>query len=325
MRSKQWTAFVLPVALCIIASSGSAQGKGKGYGEAKPQRSQSRAENKPQRAKPDQDRGRERAARAQERSDDRRAEKLTGRENARAQREQREAGGDVERVKIDRPGRNRFVRVIAINDVRPNVRRFVVSNRLREIVVGGAVAHAFLRGVDDDALVIAPTDRVVLLRNKKGDVLVDLDDDRARSLGAWRVVALDDRVREGAPSFCRSGAGHPVWGRQWCIDKGFGLGVERDLRWGKAIDPDRIIFRETTEQQLTREVLRQVLGDVAFNRLAVHAITLGLVDPLTGLWLGEATGPRVLVINSGNRPIAEVIDVNRDNRAETVFVALRPW
>ena len=26
------------------------------------------------------------------------------------------------------------------------------------------------------------------------------------------------------PSFCRSGAGHPVHGREWCVNKGFALG-----------------------------------------------------------------------------------------------------
>ena len=37
-----------------------------------------------------------------------------------------------------------------------------------------------------------------------------------------------------SPSFCRSGAGHPVHGRAWCIDKGFGLGrsyVRHDDYW----------------------------------------------------------------------------------------------
>lgn len=30
--------------------------------------------------------------------------------------------------------------------------------------------------------------------------------------------------RNAGPSFCRSGAGHPVHGRQWCLDKGWGVG-----------------------------------------------------------------------------------------------------
>jgi hypothetical protein len=31
--------------------------------------------------------------------------------------------------------------------------------------------------------------------------------------------------REGIPAFCRTGEGHPVFGRRWCIEKGFGLGA----------------------------------------------------------------------------------------------------
>lgn len=44
------------------------------------------------------------------------------------------------------------------------------------------------------------------------------------------VIVLDDdlfggqRRRGRGPSFCRSGAGHPVHGRRWCLRKGFGLG-----------------------------------------------------------------------------------------------------
>lgn len=44
------------------------------------------------------------------------------------------------------------------------------------------------------------------------------------------VIVLDDDLFRGqnrrgrGPSFCRSGAGHPVHGRRWCLRKGFGLG-----------------------------------------------------------------------------------------------------
>lgn len=47
------------------------------------------------------------------------------------------------------------------------------------------------------------------------------------------VIVLDDdflgsqRRRGRGPAFCRSGAGHPVHGRRWCVQKGFGLG--RDI------------------------------------------------------------------------------------------------
>jgi hypothetical protein len=209
----------------------------------------------------------------------------------------------------------------------------VASNRFSERVAGAAIAHAFARGIDDDRLVVSPRAQLVLVRNRSGDVLLELDDDRARTMGAWKVVPVVSELRDGSPSFCRSGAGHPVWGRQWCLDKGFGLGMDNDFRWGRTVDPRDviirrpadIIIREDPATALTREVLQRVLGDAAFNRLAVHAITLGLVEPLTGVWLGESTGPRVLLVQSGEVPVAEVVDVNRDGTTDALYVALRPW
>jgi hypothetical protein len=58
-------------------------------------------------------------------------------------------------------------------------------------------------------------------------------------------------VRQGSgkngngPEFCRNGRGHPVYGRQWCRDKGWGLGDGRvvrsddDVIWGGDRYPDR--------------------------------------------------------------------------------------
>jgi hypothetical protein len=158
-------------------------------------------------------------------------------------------------------------------------------------------------------------------------MLLDLDEQKARNLGAWRVVALDDRdMRDGAPAFCRSGAGHPVWGRQWCLDKGFGLGVDADRRWGRAVELEDIVFRRRgTSGDLTRDVLATVLGDIVVSRLAAHAITLGLVEPLVGRWVDEPAGRRVLLVNSGAVPVAEIVDTDRDDRAEILLVALKPW
>lgn len=45
-----------------------------------------------------------------------------------------------------------------------------------------------------------------------------------------RVIVLDRDdfawfpVRNDGPAFCRSGAGHPVWGIQWCLNKGYSVG-----------------------------------------------------------------------------------------------------
>src|SRR5437667_134628 len=71
----------------------------------------------------------------------------------------------------------------------------------------------------------------------------------------------------------------------------------------------------------TQVLLRTRKGD----RLALHDVTLGYTDPLTGVWHSEATGPDVLFVNSGNSPIAELVDTNRDGRPELMLVALRPW
>jgi hypothetical protein len=221
---------------------------------------------------------------------------------------------------------SRFSRDLRPSEVRPPARRFVASNRAAEFVTGGAVAYAFARGAPDNALLITPAGRDVSVRNRKGDLLLALDDDRARDLGVWQVSPLNDRVKEGSPAFCRSGQGHPVWGRQWCLDKGFGLGADRDVRWGTTRSiGDIILGRQTRSGILTRDALLSLLGPVAFDRLALHALTLGYTDPLTGMWRSEASGPNVLLVNSGSRPIAEFVDTNRDQRSDLMLVALRPW
>lgn len=66
------------------------------------------------------------------------------------------------------------------------------------------------------------TERVVI-RDDTGRLLYR---DRGREiLLLERDVDDRYRVRESpGPAFCRSGAGHPVHGRVWCLEKGFGLG-----------------------------------------------------------------------------------------------------
>lgn len=221
---------------------------------------------------------------------------------------------------------SRYARDLRVSEVRPVVRNYVISNRPSQFVTGGAVAYGLARGAQENALLVTPTGRDVAIRNRRGDVLLALDDDAARTLGAWQVSPIDERVTSGAPSFCRSGAGHPVWGRQWCLDKGFGLGTEQNVQWGITPDVGDIIFGGgVISPTLTRDALLSLLGPVAFDRLALHAVTLGYTDPLTGVWRSEASGPDVLLVNSGIYPIAEIVDANRDQRPDLMLVALRPW
>ena len=215
--------------------------------------------------------------------------------------------------------------VVVDGEVEPvTFRTLVVSPRRGNQAVGRAISRATTRGVGDDMFVIQPVDNRIKVLNRSGAVLVDWDDDR--ELGNWKVVTTPFNDRRGAPSFCRSGAGHPVWGRQWCVDKGFGLGVDNDVRWARIIEPGDIRIVQPTTGDLTRDVLLGVLGDVVLNRLATHAITLGWQDPLNGRWLGDPSvpGSRVLLVSSGPRPVAEVVDLNNDSRADMVIVAVRP-
>lgn len=293
----------LPLAMAAVVASSDAQGKGKekGKGAEKAGQSQARGSGKKQDNDPVVAPASRGASKAQQR-----ASVASAPNRGRAI--------------------SRFARDLRVSDVRPSARRFVASNRAAEYVTGGALAYAFARGAPETALLITPAGRDVSVRNRKGDLLLALNDDRARNLGVWQVAPLNDRVNGGAPSFCRSGQGHPVWGRQWCLDKGFGLGTQQDVRWGTTGDiSDIILGRRVSSGTLTRDALVNLLGDVAFNRLALHAVTLGYTDPLTGVWRSEASGPEVLLVSSGSRPIAELVDTNRDQRADLMLVALRPW
>lgn len=315
---------VLPLALCVLASAASAQGRG---GDT-PKDNRGRAEQgspsrEADKTRPQANRGRDDAARSADRS----APKSRNDNDNRADRGKSSTAPRPSAVAVERASDNaRFKRTWTSSDVRPNLRRYVSSSRPAEFMTAGALAHAHARKVRENAFVMTPSGRQLLVQNRNGDVLVALDDDRARNLGAWRVKPVEDRAGEGAPSFCRSGAGHPNWGRQWCIDKGFGLGSDNDTRWGRNLDLNDVTFlSEPTSATLTRAALAAVLGERAVDRLALHAITLGLVDPLVGTWRTDPAGPRVLLVNSGSYPVAEIVDVNNDKRSDRMVVALRPW
>lgn len=338
---------ILPLALCALATAGDAQGRGQGQGYDKPKGNQGRAERPAttrgaDKAKPQQTRNEERGNRGRDDAAQATRDANRGRGAGAARNDNRaNRGNDDESLNrgrsasaptpsaraIERASSNaRFKRTWTTADIRPELRSRIASNRWAERVAAGALAHAFARDIRDNALVIAPSGQLFLVRNRNGDVLVALDEDRARNLGGWKVKPLDDRVAEGSPSFCRSGAGHPNWGRQWCVDKGFGLGSDSDVRWGNNLDVADVVFlREPTSATLTRAALAAVLGERAVDRLALHAITLGLVDPLVGTWRTDPAGPRVLLVNSGGFPVAEIVDVDRDRRSDRMVVALRPW
>lgn len=182
-------------------------------------------------------------------------------------------------------------------------------------------------------------------------------DDRGileRILGE-RQPRRDHRGRRG-PAFCRSGAGHPVWGRRWCRDKGFALGpVGRGL--GRLDRRGGGVFRTLPEillgpdlhgdarflhrgGALGRGDLGEILG-LAVRDLVLHEV-LSLsrheARRVTGRWhdarrhgrRGSAywqAGYRspayaeglALQLFLGGERVAELVDLDRDGRVDLLL------
>lgn len=163
--------------------------------------------------------------------------------------------------------------------------------------------------------------------NRSGLVLRRNDDyDRARRDRDRRDDRYDDRGdifgrnddrydrrdRRG-PAFCRSGEGHPVHGRQWCRDKGFGIGQDRSRDiWGDIIYRDR----RYDNRQMGRSTLENILGSVILGRFDAYGRTNVRSGSLNGRWLDSRAS--VLQLYMGATPIARLIDTNRDGRVDSV-------
>ena len=178
-------------------------------------------------------------------------------------------------------------------------------------------------GLANDAVNVRDDNGRIRLLNRRGDILIDMDADRYGDIGAWRLRRMgDQRPRGNAPAFCRSGEGHPVWGRQWCLDKGFGLGSRAGTLWSRGTIDD-VVFRRydyATGTRLDRGSLLGVLGDVVLGRLALQALGLGYDQPLVGTWVAQPSSPRLLRVYAGPYPVAEFVDTNYDNRPEVLYV-----
>lgn len=302
---------LLAVPLAVIEPQGKGQGQGQAQGKTRGNAKQSnaaatkRASAKVERAQPRAARARSEVAGMNKSAKSATAPKSATANNAKARSSSprvEEVGGEV---------------------ARPFNRDLVRSAKHGERMAARAIARATRNGAPENSFVLTPLSNRVRVLNRSGAVLLDLDNDR--DIGEWKVVGEPDRAKSGAPSFCRSGAGHPVWGRQWCVDKGFGLGQQGNIRWTRVVDPRSILIRQpVTTGVLARDVLLDVLGDIVFNRLAAQAITLGYVEPLSGRWIGEpGAGPKVLLLSAADRPVAEMVDVNRDGWVDMLVVAAR--
>lgn len=212
-----------------------------------------------------------------------------------------------------------------IDALPPRLRQMAASSRPGERMVAGAVARGHGRGPAPDAFDVRSDGGRLRVLNRSGALLLDLDDDRARRLGGWQLRRLGDRRPAGnAPAFCRSGAGHPVFGREWCLDRGFGLGSRGGTLWSRG-GIDDVVWRRRTDDRLDRGGLVDVLGDVVLGRLALQAVALGYDQPLAGVWVARPEGPRLLRVSSGDYEVAELVDTDRDDRVDVLYVVQPVW
>ena len=147
----------------------------------------------------------------------------------------------------------------------------------------------------------------------------DLRYERDRRLRA-RHRGFDRGKRARGPAFCRSGAGHPVFGRSWCVRQGFGLGRDR---WRRADLGDVLFGRSSLRdgRVLGRSSLEELLGAVVLERLLEHTPLAARDRRVTGRWL-ERRGARVLQLRAGDRPLAELSDLDRDDVVDVLLRAV---
>jgi hypothetical protein len=120
------------------------------------------------------------------------------------------------------------------------------------------------------------------------------------------------------PAFCRNGQGHPVHGREWCRQKGYDTGYGEYSRVGW----EDVVLRRgryNTQGNLSRGHLQNILGSNVLGRFDRQRNYLGYSQPLYGRWTDSNDGS-VLRLLSGAQTIAQIIDRNRDGRADLVLL-----
>jgi hypothetical protein len=153
-------------------------------------------------------------------------------------------------------------------------------------------------------------------RRNERDRYNDRYDDR---YGVYR--GQQQQRRGQGPAFCRTGEGHPVFGRRWCQDKGFGLGNDRRARDNRDYDIwGDIILGQPRDRRYDRTVNRSVLQDILGAAMVRQFESYGrqhASGPMTGRWVPHDRA-NILQLRLGSTPIAMLIDSNRDGRVDRV-------
>ena len=136
---------------------------------------------------------------------------------------------------------------------------------------------------------------------------------RGKALGKTKV----------GPSYCRSGAGHPVYGRQWCLEKGHGLGKStwQHARLGKVVF-GRVPKGHIKSARLGAREIAEILTDVVLDEIfgkSQYDLDRG---QLGGTWRGGSNeGILVLEVLIGGTPVAELTDTDLDGEVDVVLIA----
>jgi hypothetical protein len=155
---------------------------------------------------------------------------------------------------------------------------------------------------------------VISGRGDRDDDRDDRDDDRFESRRS---------ERGNGPSFCRSGAGHPVFGWDWCRERGWDRSNSRyPVRWERRPWDDVIFSKDPSRSTLDRRTLGEVLGDVVFGRIDTRRRELGSTADYAGRWVASSAG-RELWISAGGVPLARLVDRDGDRRVDGVYLAER--
>ena len=122
----------------------------------------------------------------------------------------------------------------------------------------------------------------------------------------------------GVPAFCRSGAGHPVHGWQWCVDRSYKMGWSSAALSGAE-------FRGTDKARRGDELdsgsIEDILGREMAKQIQGVARDLGLDGVINGRWADtDDGGALVLQLRAGSAPLAELTDKNGDGKVDAALV-----
>jgi hypothetical protein len=154
---------------------------------------------------------------------------------------------------------------------------------------------------------------------------------RGRFDNDWMFDLRGRSVRSRGPSYCRSGYGHPNFGRSWCVNSGFGLG-SHDLFWisvgwgGYSFQFSRVNHVRSWHgwHDFDYIQLNILLGPALFGRISQHGYAFGWHYPLAGVWFGDPYQGYHLRVYSGPYAVAELYDWDGDGWVDDVRL-IRPY